>query len=144
MSASLDGDTLTLASDDHTMVLVAQTTSPDLEALLGRTWTVVGTILDGATERVPRSAGVPRLHVGADGLARLGTGCNSGRTVVRADGGVLVFGPTTTTRRACPEPTRETERRVLAVLDGPADAVDTDGKVLVVTKGDVGLVIQVR
>jgi heat shock protein HslJ len=63
---------------------------------------------------------------------------------VRVDGQNLVFGPTTSTRRACQEPERTIERRVLAVLDGPADSVQTEGQVLIVTKGTDGLVFNVR
>jgi heat shock protein HslJ len=142
MSVSLGEGTMTLTSDDQTIELAEETTPPDLDALLGRTWTVVGTIADGATQRVPRRTRLPRLHVGADGVSRLETGCNTGRTVVQVEGDTLVFGPTTTTRRGCPQPDREIERRVLAVLDGPADGIDTQGEVLVLTKDDYGLVIR--
>jgi heat shock protein HslJ len=105
---------------------------------------VVGTISDGRTVRLPVRMTPPRLDVRKDGTARVDTGCNTGRTVVRVDGDTLVFGPTSTTRMACRQPAREIERRVLEVLDGPSDYVSFDGSVLVVTRAGTGLMVEVR
>lgn len=142
MDATGDGSSLTLDGDDVTIELTSGS-GADLSALLGRTWDVVGTVADGRTFRVPDRAR-PRLTVRQDGLARLDTGCNSGRTVVRVDGDALVFGPTTVTRQHCRLPDSEIQRRVLAVLDGRADTAVTDGSVLVVTKDGEGLVVQLN
>lgn len=143
-SASYDGSNLVLTAGDVTIELAEQSAEEkDLSALLGRRWTVLGTIADGATQRLPRRGQRPSIGVRANGFSRLNTGCNTGRTVVRVRDGTLVFGPTTTTRRACPQPEREIERRVLAVLDGRSDAVYTHDDVLVVTKGSSGLVFDV-
>jgi heat shock protein HslJ len=135
---------LTLTSGAVTIELSPQTATTDLTSLLGRTWTVVGTIANGSTQRTPRRNRLPRLEVGRNGVSRLDTGCNTGRTVVRVDGGAFVFGPTTTTRQHCPQPDRTTERRILAVLDGRTDTVKTNGTALVITRGRGGLLIQVR
>ncbi len=143
-SASYDGSNLVLTAGDVTIELAEQSAEEkDLSALLGRRWTVLGTIADGATQRLPRRGQRPSIGVRANGFSRLNTGCNTGRTVVRVRDGTLVFGPTTTTRRVCPQPEREIERRVLAVLDGRSDAVYTHDDVLVVTKGSSGLVFDV-
>jgi heat shock protein HslJ len=143
-SASYDGSNLVLTAGDVTIELAEQSAEEkDLSALLGRRWTVLGTIADGATQRLPRRGQRPSIGSAPNGFSRLNTGCNTGRTVVRVRDGTLVFGPTTTTRRVCPQPEREIERRVLAVLDGRSDAVYTHDDVLVVTKGSSGLVFDV-
>jgi heat shock protein HslJ len=143
VTAEPDGRRLTLTGGDVTIEL-ADTSAADLESLLGRTWTAVATIEGDATASIPADVTNPRLGVRPQGLARLNTGCNTGRTVVRVDGDTLTFGPTTTTRVACRGPARGVERVVLRVLDGPADEVTFDGTVLVVRRGDVGLVFEVR
>ncbi len=143
VTAKSDGASLTLASGDVTIEL-ADGSGPDLSSLFGRNWTVVGTIRDGRTVRLPVRMTPPRLDVRKNGTARLNTGCNTGRTVVRVTDDGLEFGPTTTTRVACRQPAREIERRVLAVLDGPADHVSFDGSVLVVIRGETGLMFEVR
>lgn len=144
VEATTRGLRLTLRSGEVTVVLDPQEPGADLAALLGRTWVVVGTLSEGVTRRVPDRGRRPSLVVGGDGLARVDTGCNTGRTVVRVDGDAFVLGPTTTTRQRCPQPDREIERRVLAVLDGRTDSAVTDGAVLVLTRGEEGLVVDVR
>jgi heat shock protein HslJ len=120
------------------------TTADDLTNLIGRTWTVVATIADGATQRLAVRTARPWITVGDDGLSGLFTGCNSGRTVVRIEGNTISFGKTRVTRGACEGPARLTEEAVLDVLEGASDDVTLNGKVLVVEKGDTGLVFQVR
>jgi heat shock protein HslJ len=143
VTAASDGRRLTLTSGDVTIEL-ADTSSRDLESLLGRTWTAVATISGDATASLPAEVTSPRLGVRPNGQARLSTGCNAGRTVVRVEGDTLTFGPTTTTRVACRPPARAVERTVLRVLDGTADRVTYDGSVLVVVRGEDGLVFEVR
>lgn len=116
----------------------------DLSNLVGRTWTVVATIADGATQRLAVRTARPWITVGNDGLSGLFTGCNSGRTVVRVEDGTVTFGPTSVTRKACQGPARLTEEAVLDVLDGAVDKVDFNGKVLILEQGDSGVVFQVR
>lgn len=143
-SATYDGPNLVLTAGDVTIELAEQSAGQtDLSTLLGRRWTVLGTITDGATQRLPRRNRPPSIGVRAEGWSRLNTGCNTGRTVVRVRDDTFVFGPTTTTRRICRQPEREIERQVLAVLDGRSDAVYTHDDVLVVTKGSTGLVFDV-
>jgi heat shock protein HslJ len=144
-TASYDAPNLVLTAGDVTIEMAEQSAEQtDLSTLLGRRWTVLGTITDGATQRLPRRNGPrPTIGVRAEGWSRLNTGCNTGRTVVRVRDDTFVFGPTTTTRRLCRQPEREIERQVLAVLDGRSDAVYTHDDVLVVTKGSVGLVFDV-
>ena len=145
VSTSYDGRDLVLTAGDVTIELAEQSSAQedDLSALLDRTWTVLGTIADGAAQRLPRRNRPPTIGVRADGFSRLNTGCNTGRTVVRVRDDGFVFGPTTTTRQRCRQPEREIQRRVLAVLDGPSDSAYTHDDVLVVTKGDYGLILDV-
>ena len=141
--ATLDGSTLTLSSGDVVMELsdVAET---NLDELLGHTWTVRGIVVDGVTSRVPSGVRTPRLVVSTSGLSRLDTGCNTGRTRVTVDAESLTFAPPTVTRQACPPPARGVQRAVLAVIDGTSDHVWYRAATLVVTKGDRGLVFEVR
>ena len=142
VEATLDGSTLTLTSGDVVMELtdVAET---NLEDLLGRTWTVRGIVVDGATSRVPSGVRNPTLVVSKSGLSRLDTGCNTGRTRVTVDEETITFAPPTITRQACPAPARGVQRAVLAVVDGTSDHVWYRASTLVVTQGDRGLVFEV-
>jgi heat shock protein HslJ len=143
VDATVDGDTLTVAADDTTIEL-ATAAPEDLSALLGRTWTVIGTVSDGAVSRLPVNTRRPRLDVGSDGLARLFTGCRSGRVTVQVDGDALVFSNATVQRGRCTGPARKTERAVLALLDGPSDNAELHDHLLVVTKAGEGLFFEVR
>lgn len=142
LTATTDGSDLDLAVDDVTIAMEPEPQA-DLETLLGRTWSVVGTISDGTTSRVPPRVRTPRLVVGDDGLARLDTGCNTGRTRVTVDSTSVTFAPPTTTRAACPEPTNSVEQIVLSVVDGRSDYLRYDGSVLILVKDGAGLVFQI-
>ena len=143
VTATTDGADLELVSDDVTITM-GSVPEADLQTLLGRTWSVVGTISDGATTRLPPRVRTPRLVVGADGLSRLDTGCNTGRTRVSVDEVSVTFATPTTTRAACPEPASAVEETVLAVVDGRSDYVRYDGSVLIVVRDGAGLVFSVR
>lgn len=142
LDATTDGANLDLATDDVTVAMGAEPLA-DLETLLGRTWSVVGTISDGSTSRVPPPVRTPRLVVGADGLSRLDTGCNTGRTRVSVDRVSVSFSTPTTTRAACPEPAGTVEDIVLSVVDGRSDYVRYDGSVLILVKDGAGLVFSI-
>ncbi len=143
VDATLEGDALTVAADDITMELGTEAPE-DLSALLGRTWTVIGTVSEGAVSRLPVNTRRPRLDVGADGLARLFTGCRSGRVTVQVDGAALVFSNATVQRGRCAGAARKTERAVLALLDGPSDNAELHEHLLVVTRGGTGLFFEIR
>lgn len=143
VEATTDGAGLELSAGEVSLTMEPEPEA-DLESLLGRTWSVVGTISDGSTSRLPARVRTPRLVVGTDGLARLDTGCNTGRTRVRVDRTSITFSPPTTTRAGCPEPDSVVEQVVLSVVDGRSDYVRHDGSVLVLVKGDTGLVFSVR
>jgi heat shock protein HslJ len=143
VEVSADGDDLTMEGDGTTIEL--RTGAPDdLSTLLGRTWTAIGTVSDGAVSRLPVDTRRPRLDVGADGLSRLFTGCRSGRVTVQVDGMALVFSNVTLQQGRCTGPARKTERAVLALLDGPSDNAELHDHLLVVTQGGEGLFFEVR
>lgn len=141
--ATYEGTSLLLDSGDVTIEM-GRAPQADLGDLLGRTWSVVGTISDGTTSRLPGRTRTPRLVVGADGLARIDTGCNTGRTTVQVSRTAISFGRPAITRVACQEPDSAIEQIVLSVVDGPTDFVEFDGAILIAVKGDNGLVFQVR
>ncbi len=144
MESTSDGPTLTL-TDGTVTIQLASASAPPLDTLLGKTWTVVGTIADGSTARLPVNTRRPWLTVGQDGLSRLFTGCNSGRTTVRVVDGQIAFGHATVTRGSCQGAARLNEEAVLAVVDDQTtDHVEFIGEVLIVTVGDKGLVFQIR
>ncbi|NPC44465.1 META domain-containing protein [Nocardioides sp. zg-1230] len=143
VAVTTDGADLHLASGDVSLVLEREPPVA-LESLLGRTWSVVGTLTDGTTSRLPSRVRTPRLVVGDDGLARLDTGCNTGRTRVQVDRVSVSFAPPTVTRVGCREPDRTIERIVLSVVDGRSDYLTYNGWVLLVVKDGNGLVFEVR
>jgi len=143
VDATVEGDALTLQAGGVTIELGTDTPD-DLTSLLGRTWTAVGTVSDGAVSRLPVDTRRPRLDVGADGLSRLFTGCRSGRVTVQVEETSLVFSNVTLQRGRCTGPARQTERAVLALLDGASDSAELHDHLLVVTQGGEGLFFEVR
>ncbi|MFC7726097.1 META domain-containing protein [Nocardioides sp. GCM10028917] len=143
VDATVEGDALTLQADGVTIELETDT-SDDLDSLLGRTWTAIGTVSDGAVSRLPVDTRRPRLDVGADGLSRLFTGCRSGRVTVQVEDQALVFSNVTLQRGRCTGPAGQTERAVLALLDGASDNAELHDHLLVVTRGGEGLFFEVR
>src|SRR5690606_25524337 len=117
VEAALSDGSLTLSSDDVSVELSPESGS-GLESLLGRTWTLTSAIEDDSTAAVPSEVTRPSLSVRPNGLTRVNTGCNVGRTTVRVDGDALAFGTATTTRKACPDPAGGVERALLELING--------------------------
>lgn len=142
VTATSEGPALTLTAGE--VVIELESDAPaSLDTLFGRTWTLVGLINDGASARLPRGISRPFLSVREDGLARLNTGCNAGRTTVRIDGDQLVFGHAAITRRACTGPTRAVEQAMLAIVDqGRTDMVEVHDRVLLMTIDSNGLIFE--
>lgn len=143
VTATGDSQALTLEADGITIELATEAPD-DLQSLLGRTWTAIGTVADGAVSRLPVDTRRPRLDVGADGLSRLFTGCRSGRVTVQVEETALVFSNVTLQRGRCTGPARRTERKVLALLDGASDNAELHEHLLVVTQGGEGLAFEIR
>jgi heat shock protein HslJ len=141
LTAQADGDALTLTGDGVTIEL-ASTATTSLDGVLGRSWTGIGTIAEGTTSRLPVRTGRPTLSVRADGLARLFTGCTSGRTTVRVDGSTIAFAHTRVQRGSCQGAAGDTHQAVLELLDGTADHAELRDHLLIVTKGGRGMLFE--
>ena len=140
-TVALDGDTLTLTSDDTVVTLEdREVAQPDVP-LEGTTWNVEGLISGDAVSSVPASGRAPS-PVLADGSVSVDTGCNRGTGGYELGDGEITFGPLATTRAACTDPAAaETERIVLATLTGTA-TYDIEADVLTIQSGSEGLVLR--
>jgi heat shock protein HslJ len=135
VTAALEGEELTLTSDDVTITL---STVPDAE-LVGTAWALESTMANEAVSTsAPPELGVPTLKIAEDGSAQVFTGCNTGSTTVEVTDTTLTFAPLAMTRMFC-EDAADLETAVTTVLDGETTYV-IDGTTLTITKGDTGLV----
>lgn len=137
-----DDADLTLESGDVTIELESQEQA-GAAALLGRTWTVVGVIDDGSSSRLPQSVTSPTLVVTSAGDVMVDTGCNTGRTTVEIDEDTMEFDAVALTRKGCTRLLSSIEHDVTRVVDGTVAKL-TDGSVLILSKGDHGLILDVR
>ncbi len=125
---SLDGDTLTLTSDDATVTLQdKKIVTPD-RPLQGTTWTVTSLISpDAISTSLALETSAPELTIAADGSVSGTTGCNRMTGSAQVSDTTVTFTPMATTRMACPEENMDIERQILAVLDGEVSyTVDAD------------------
>jgi len=98
------------------------------ERLAGTDWSIVG------IDRLSVSGPTYQLGFGEDGRLYGQAGCNRISGSYSEHGRVLTPGPLRTTRMACPGSGMDHERRVMAVLSGPAAMrYDPDGETLVLT-----------
>ncbi len=117
-TAKLSGDKLTLTTESGDTMALSEEKPADL---VGTEWTV-NTLLDGKTATtvpadLPKER-TPHLTFAEDGTVRGNAGCNSFSGKATVKGSTIVFGPTVSTRKMCPEAEMETERAVLAALKG--------------------------
>jgi heat shock protein HslJ len=138
--ATLDGDTLTLASAGVTIVLKADAPA-DAASLFGRTWTVTDLLTPSSASAIPAGVRTPKLEVAEDGTVHLDTGCNRGNTTVEAQGDTLTFGPVMTTKMACEKDAAAVEQAVLQALDGTV-TVTIEGDTATLDNGSHGLRVE--
>lgn len=138
MGATLDGDSLTLTSDDVTVELTASTDNP----LVGTTWELQGTVANEAMTPVNPNVTTPSLEIAEDGSVSVFTGCNNGSTTVEIGEDTLTFAPIAMTKMFCEGAPGQLETKVVSVLDGEVTYV-TDGDTLTISNGDTGLVFGV-
>jgi heat shock protein HslJ len=113
---TLDGDTLTLATDAATLTAVDRTVArPDLP-LEGTTWVIDGLVVNRAVSSMP--AGVTATLELADGKISVRSGCNTGSGPAEIGDTVITFGPIATTKMACGDAAMAVETHVLRVLSG--------------------------
>jgi heat shock protein HslJ len=130
-TATIDGDTLVLASAGVTMTLLdRQVADPD-QPLEGTTWVLdaieVGSGDTGAVSSVP--AGVRATIRLEGGQLSVDTGCNTGGASATVDGSTLTIGPLGLTKRACQVDAAAVEQSMTQTLQG-AVAFELDGQVL--------------
>jgi heat shock protein HslJ len=139
-SLSVDGDTVTLASDDVTMRLTKPAAAGvPLQNTAWKLDTVVtGAGADGTASSVPAGARHPGIRftngvVGWD--VAFSTGCNQGRGPVEVGSEVMDFGDLATTKMACPDAVGQLETTFLGVL-GRGTTYTLDGNRLTLTAAD--------
>ncbi|MFJ9530728.1 META domain-containing protein [Streptomyces cyaneofuscatus] len=135
VTAKLSGETLTLTTEGGDTFALSEEKPA---ALAGTRWAVT-TLLSGKTAAsvpagLPKDR-VPHLTFGEDGTVHGNSGCNSFHGKAEVKGSTITFGPPAGTRKMCPEAEMETERAVLAALDGPA-TYTIKGSTLTVTSKD--------
>ena len=136
-----DAGTVTLTSDDTTIVLTEEVAAMDLplEDTVWRLDTVLtGAGADGTASSVPQDARDPMLRIRntfAGWEATFSTGCNGGSGPVKVGDEVLNFGALVTTRMACPGDVGQLEQTFLGVL-GQGTTYVIDGDVLTLTAAD--------
>ena len=136
-SWSLDGNTLTLRTDETTVTLLDRKIAQPDRPLTGTTWVVDTTITpDAVTSSLAIDNAAATLQIADDGTLSGSTGCNSFTGKAEVSGETITFGPLATTRRACPPDAVEVEQAVLATLTGTATAtVESDRLQLMNTNG---------
>lgn len=141
VDATLDGDELTLATPNVTIVLLDQRQAEPDQPLVGTMWTLDSIIEGDTVSSVPADAEPATLTISDDGQAQVFAGCNrgGGTATVGQDGSSVEFGPIALTRMACEGSAAEVEAAVTAVLDGTVEVV-LEGGSLTLTNGDQGLV----
>lgn len=128
-TASLEGATLTLTSDEASLTL---TREEDAE-LEGTRWRLDGLERNESVSSIPQ--GVEASLTINEGQAEINFGCNTGGGEVTATGGQLQFGELMSTLKACGDDAAEVERQMMSVLQGTVD-FEIDRSHLRVGSGD--------
>ncbi len=116
---ALDGDALTLASDDATIEL-REAAPRGPRPIAGTRWrlTTIGE-RSGTVANVPAGVEPPTLLIGDNGAVELFAGCNrGGGTAEVRDDGFVDFGPIALTRMACDRAAMRVEAAVTGILAG--------------------------
>jgi heat shock protein HslJ len=113
----LDGSRLTLTSGATRIVLLDQRVA-DPDRPLAKTRWQVNSLIDGEVASSAPS-GRQRAHLRFEnGKVRGNDGCNQLTGTAKVSGSTITFGSIVTTKMACLPAVAQTERSVLAVLDG--------------------------
>lgn len=127
--ASLDGETLTLTSEDASLTL---TREEDAE-LEGTRWRLDGLERNEAISSIP--SGVEASLTINDGQAEINFGCNTGGGEVTVGDGQLEFGELISTLKACGDDATEVETQMTRVLQDTVD-FEIDRSQLRIGSGD--------
>ena len=127
---SRDGDALTVAGDEVTIVFVDRESSSG-GVLDGGTW-----LLDDLESSTGTLIAPDGSHLAFDGESMyVATGCNNGFGSAESDGDTVTIGVIALTLRACEPDLASWEQALAAFLTGPLDYT-IDGENLTLTNGD--------
>ncbi|WNF28434.1 META domain-containing protein [Streptomyces sp. C11-1] len=135
LTAKLAGKKLTLTTGGGDTVALSEQPAADL---VGTRW-AVNTLLSGeSATSVPADLPqerTPHLTFRENGTVEGNSGCNAFHAKATVKGDTITFGPVAGTRRMCPKAEMETERAVLAALDGKV-TYTIKGQTLTLTAAD--------
>lgn len=136
---SLDGDRLTLKSDDATFVLLDREVANPDRSLTGRVWSIDTFIRGGsATNRMLEAP--PTVSFDEDGTLHVFSGCNSGEGSFEATDTSIELGAIAFTERGCEdENISAAEADVQEVLQAGTVSFEISTARLTLMRGDVGL-----
>ncbi|MFJ9622671.1 META domain-containing protein [Streptomyces sp. NPDC101181] len=142
LTAKLSGEKLTLTTEGGDTLALSEEKPADL---VGTRWAVKSLLSGESTVSVP--AGLPpertpHLTFREDGTVEGNSGCSSLQAKAAVKGDTITFGPVAGTRKMCPKAEMDTERAVLAALDGTV-TYTVKGQTLTLTgSGDQGITAQ--
>ncbi len=139
-TVTLAGESLTLASDEVTVVLQDQPAEAEAGAeqpLAGAVWAIESITTASGSSDAPEGAYITY----DDGRAYVSTGCNQGNAEVMVADGVLTFGPMAMTRMACEPDVMAVEAQIIEVLSQPL-TYEADDDVVTLSNGESSLVLR--
>jgi len=134
---SLDGVSLSLGTDDSTLLFVDRSVARPAPPLQGTTW-LLTTLIDADIASSIPDAITSTLLLDGDRLALKGA-CNRGGAEATVEGDVLTVGNIMMTKMACDPETQSVDQFIIAVL-GATPTVRIEGQDLYVDAGGKGLV----
>ena len=137
----LDGNDLRLASGETVIKLLDREVAEPDQPLVGPTWTVVSVISGDAMSSVPDGV-VATLQFNADGKVLINTGCNGAGGTYTVRGDTLAFSDIVTELKLCQDQRNGMEAAVLGVVRAGEVTYTIEAKLLTLTAGDKGLLLQ--
>ena len=128
-SFTVDGETLTISSENEVLRFTAMTAPANL-SLEGTAWQLSTLIQDETASSLLVESQITAEF--ADGEINGTAGCNSYFGSYEIDGDKITFSGFATTRKACPKEIMEQERSYLAALQ-TAERITIDGQTLTIT-----------
>lgn len=132
-----DGDRITLASDDVTLVMLDREVADPDRPLEGTNWLGTSLIRNEAVSTVPEGASL----MFDNGEVAVNAGCNTGGASyeLSEDGTEVTFGPLRLTKMACTDDDSSAlESAMIEVLTGTA-TIEIDADSLTLTNGATGI-----
>jgi len=131
----LNGNTLTLKSNDATLTFLDRTVADPDRPLVGQAWMIDTLIAGEAASSV--SASKPSIRFEPDGRVVVDTGCNMGNGKYEVASAQVTFGPMAVTRRAClSDDLVKTENHVLQIVREGAATFRIEASRLTIERSD--------